>query len=319
MSLGPHPRRLVWLVILYLACCSVIGVFVADSTLHPARRRLTQESENWMRQTANDLDSEFHEVAITTTDHISLSAWFIQPRSGNGSAVILLHGMGDNRLGMTGYAELLLRHGYTVLLPDARAHGGSGGELATYGLLEGNDIHQRFDWLLSQDHPPCVFGVGESMGAAQLLQSLRVGTQFCAVVAESSFSSFREIAYVRMGQPFHLGPWPGRSFLRPIVEVAFQRARWKYRLNMDAISPENSVVASKIPILLIHGQIDSNIPVQHAQRIHALNRNTVLWEVPNADHCGALSAAPQEFERRLLNWFRSHPQNMKTNKVANGH
>ena len=37
---------------------------------------------------------------------------------------------------MVGYAELLLAHGFTVLLPDARAHGASGGSLATYGLLE---------------------------------------------------------------------------------------------------------------------------------------------------------------------------------------
>ena len=318
MPLHSRTRRLALFFVLYLMFCSGIGVFVADQSLHPDHRRLSEEAKSGMRQTANALDSEFHEVAITTTDHIRLSAWIIQPRRGNGNAVILLHGVGDNRLGMTGYAELLLSNGYTVLLPDARAQGNSGGELATYGLLERNDIHQWFDWLLSEDHPTCIFGFGESMGAAQLLQSLSVGTQFCGVVAESSFSNFREMAYVRMGQPFHLGPWLGRSFLRPIVEVAFLRARWKYRLNMDAISPENSVVARQIPILLIHGQIDSNIPVQHSQRIHALNPNTVLWEVPNADHCGARSAAPQEFEKRLLNWFTSHPQNMKTNKLVTG-
>jgi uncharacterized protein len=295
MPLHSRTRRLALLFGLYLMFCSVIGVLVADGSLDPPHRPLTEEAKSGMRQRANALDAEFHEVAITTADHISLSAWILQPRRGNGNAVILLHGVGDNRLGMTGYAELLLSNGYAVLLPDARAHGNSGGKLATYGLLESNDIHQWFDW-----------------------QSLRVGTQFCAVVAESSFSNFREMAYVRMGQPFHLGPWLGRTFLRPIVEVAFLRARWTYRLNMDSISPENSVGASQIPILLIHGQIDSNIPVQHSQRIHALNPNTVLWEVPNADHCGAHSAAPQEFEKRLLNWFASHSQNMKTNKLATG-
>ena len=91
--------------------------------------------------------------------------------------------------------------------------------------------------------------------------------------------------------------------LRPLVEVAFLRARLKYHLSMQNISPENSVAATTIPVLLIHGQVDSNIPVRHSQVIHARTPNTQLWQVPDADHCGALSTAPQEFERRLLAWF----------------
>jgi uncharacterized protein len=204
---------------------------------------------------------------------------------------------------MTGYAQLLLAHGFTVLLPDARAHGTSGGPLATYGLLERNDIHQWLDFLQSQDHPGCIFALGESMGAAQLLQSLDTHPHLCALVAESPFANFREIAYDRMGQPFHFGPWVGRTILRPLVEVAFLRARLKYHLKMEDISPEDSAAATKIPVLLIHGAVDSNIPVRHSQRIHARAPNTALWEVPNADQCGALSTSPQEFERRLLSWL----------------
>ena len=105
--------------------------------------------------------------------------------------MLALHGLGDNRLGMEGFAGIALEHGFTVLLPDARGHGESGGELATYGLLERNDIHQWVDYLEAATQPRCVYGMGESMGAAQLLQSLEVENRFCAVVAKSSFSSFR--------------------------------------------------------------------------------------------------------------------------------
>jgi len=146
------------------------------------------------------------------------------------------------------------------------------------------------------------------MGAAELLQSLDSGTHFCAVAAESPFATFREIAYDRMGQPFRLGPWVGRTLLRPLVEVAFLRARWKYGLNMERVSPADSVAATRIPVLLIHGELDSNIPVRHSRLIHARNLNTQLWEVPGADHCGTMSAGPQEFERRLLGWFHPRPR-----------
>jgi hypothetical protein len=37
---------------------------------------------------------------------------------------------------------MVLQQGYRVLLPDSRAHGESGGTLATYGLVERDDIHR---------------------------------------------------------------------------------------------------------------------------------------------------------------------------------
>jgi uncharacterized protein len=302
----PLPRRTRYallLLTLYLTFCTIAGISLADTTLHPARRPLTEEEITAVRDAAHAQDADLTDATIITPDHITLHAWTIRPHHPNPDAVLLLHGLGDNRMGMTGYAQLLLAHGYTVLLPDARAHGASDGPLATFGLLEKNDIHQWSEFLRAQAHPRCIFALGESMGAAQLLQSLDTHPNFCAVAAESSFANFREIAYDRMGQPFHLGPSVGRIFLRPLVEVAFLRARWKYHLNMNEISPEGSVARTKIPVLLIHGQSDSNIPLRHSQIIHARNPNTELWQVPNADHCGAISTDPQEFSRRLLAWF----------------
>lgn len=299
-------RYLFIALLLYLAFCTIAGIKLADVTLHPSRRPLTQEDYIASKNVADDLHATLADVSLTTANNVTLRAWLIRPEQTNGSAAILFHGLGDNRLGMLGYAELLLAHRFTVLLPDARAHGASGGSLATYGLLERNDIHQWVDFLQAQTHPACIFGFAESMGAAQLLQSLDTHPRFCAVATESPFANFREIAYDRMGQPLHLGAWVGRTFLRPIVEVAFLRARWKYGLDMRAVSPESSAAASNIPLLLIHGQIDGNIPVRHSRLIHAHAPATQLWEVPNADHCGAISTDPHEFERRLLAWFVPH-------------
>lgn len=304
-------RRLRWLtfaLLLYLAFCSVGGILLADGALHSARRSLTQEDAGAFHQSIQALHGVVQDVSITTPDAETLRGWLVRPAQPNGDAVLLLHGLGDNRLGMTGYAQLLLGHGFMVLLPDSRAHGLSGGTIATYGLIERGDIREWVDLLRTEAGAHCVYGMGESMGAAQLLQSLPAGAPFCAVVAESAFANFREIAYDRMGQPFHLGPWVGRTVLRPLVEIAFLRARWKYGLDMEQVSPESAVAETNVPVLLIHGQIDGNIPVRHSRRIHALAPQTVLWEVPGADHCGAIAAAPREFQNRLLDWFGGKPQ-----------
>jgi pimeloyl-ACP methyl ester carboxylesterase len=65
---------------------------------------------------------------------------------------------------------------------------------------------------------------------------------------------------------------------------------------------------SHVPVMLIHGEIDGNIPVRHSRAIHAADPETVLWEVPGADHCGAMTVAPEEFEKRVLDWFERAPR-----------
>jgi pimeloyl-ACP methyl ester carboxylesterase len=299
-------RRLRWLIVvfaLYSAICTIGGIYLADGSLHPGRRAMTEEEVTTFKERLRVLEAELQDVSVTTSDHVVLRGWLLRPAHSNGDGALVLHGLADNRIGMAGYAQLLLAHGYTVLLPDARAHGVSGGTVATFGLLERKDIHDWADLLSSEAHPRCLFAMGESMGAAQLLQALQMESRFCAVVAESSFSTFREIAYDRMGQAFHSGAWVGQTVLRPLVEVAFLRARWKYGLSMGEVSPEAAVASSHVPVLLIHGQVDGNIPVRHSRAIHARAPQTALWEVPGADHCGAVAVARDEFERRIIGWF----------------
>ena len=309
-------RFLIVVILSYAALCCIAAIFLAEITLHPDRRTLTSADEAQAREMSNRHDAQMENATISANDGASLQAWLIRPHGGNGDAVILLHGLSDNRSGMIGYAELLVNHGFTVLLPDARAHGASGGLMATYRLLESEDIRRWFEWLDSHQHPACIFGFGESMGAAQLLSALQAEPDFCAVAAESPFSTFRAIAYDRIGQYFHTGPWLGRTILVPVVE-AFGYARWRHHVDLAEVSPLRAASTTQVPIFLIHGQKDSNIPVRHARAIAAQNPSLILWEVPGADHCGAVSVAPEEFENKLIAWFRSHTRVKSSNLMPN--
>ena len=268
---------------------------------------MTFREEANVQETANAASGKFERVSLITQDGTTLNAWFLTPHSANGNAVILLHGVSDNRLGMYGYGKWLLYKNYSVLLPDARGHGLSDG-LASYGLKETDDIHRWVDWIEHNSHPACVYGLGESMGAAQLLQSLIKEPRFCAVVAESPFATFREVAYARFGREFHTGPWIGSTFFRPTVDVGFLYVRLRYGLNMEEASPKQAVEKTKVPVLLIHGLSDRNIPPFHSDEIKARNpSDIVVWKVPGAVHTGVHQIAPQEFERKVLEWFESHP------------
>lgn len=276
---------------------------LAFVAVHPLRRPLPPAAEAAARRTADALNSNLQDVEISASDGTALRAWFVRPRNANGDDVILLHGVGDNRLGMAGYARFLLGRGYAVLMPDSRAHGSSGGDVATYGLRESADIGKWIDWVEANQHPSCVFGLGESMGAALLLQSLQTERRYCAVIAESPYASFREAAYDRVGQFFGLGPWVGRVALRPVVELSFAYVRVRYHANLELANPEAAVAATPVPVLLIHGHEDKNIPERHCELIAERDPALVFWDVPGAGHTGAYQARPAEFETRVLKWF----------------
>lgn len=306
----------VGLAILYAAGTIFGGMWLGEVATHPVRRPITATDDAQVKLYAIENKTDFREASIAANDGATLRGWFLRPTQANGSTVILLHGVSDNRLGMLGYGRWLLANHYSVLLPDARAHGLSGGDVATYGLLESDDIHRWANWIRKNAKAGCIFGFGESMGAAQILQALSHEPDFCAVVSESPFETFREVSYARFGQPFHLGPWLGRTFFWPADEVGFLYVRLKYGLNLDSVSPRDAVRASTVPVLLIHGASDTNIPSYNSKDIQATNPgHAILWLVAGAGHCGAYQVGPQEFSRRILSWFSEHSATAEKTKA----
>jgi len=238
------------------------------------------------------------EVTVTAADGALLRAWLLQPSPPATATVVVLHGVADARSGMLGHARMLARHGFRVLAPDSRGHGLSGGGLFTFGLREVDDVRRWVDWLQQRYPGQAVYGLGESMGAGILLQAAGAGVPFRSVVAECPFSSFHEIATYRVGQYVPLG-------VPVFVESALLYAHWKYGLDLDTVSPVESVRHATLPILLIHGSDDTNIPPQHSATIAATNpRHVRLWLVPGGSHSDAATRQPALFEQRVVAWFR---------------
>jgi pimeloyl-ACP methyl ester carboxylesterase len=300
------------LVVLALECD--LGVVLTRNAMHTTRRPITPEDVQAAHALADREHAVMSDVETTAADGTVLRAWSFVPRSGHGDAVIVQHGQGDNRVGMLGYAELLLRHGYAVLLPDSRAAGTSGGEFLTFGVLEADDFNLWHDWLKRGQTPRCIYAIGNSMGAAIVLEAQAKEPGYCAVVAESGFSSFRETAYLRMGQTFGTGPWLGETLLLPTVEAGLIYARMTYGVDLAGSSPVKAVRLAHVPILLIHGLADGNLPPVNSERIKAADPDAQLWEPAGAGHCGALSTAPKEYERRVDGWFESHDRAVSTSQ-----
>jgi dipeptidyl aminopeptidase/acylaminoacyl peptidase len=298
-----------WLIVAaacYLLAALLVGIMVAEASLH-LRRLPLRHRQQAADYAARYYGAQLEDVSLTADDGAVLKGWYARPRLFNGSTVLLSHGITDNREGVAGYARIFLDQGFAVLLPDARAHGESGGEFATYGLKEAEDLHGWVSWLYAHDPPRCVYGFGESYGAALILQSLALEPRFCAVAVEDAFSSAREMSFERVSGPLHMGDWFGRTVGRPVIWMASTYSRLRYGIDLLQPSPLEGIRRSSVPVLLIHGMEDKSINPRHAMILaQAAPGRAQVWLVPGAWHTGAWSVAHEEFELRVLGWFSSH-------------
>ena len=305
----------------YVVLAIMAGIALAEFSLHLPKMPL-YAPETYRVRYERQFDARLRDVSLAAQDGAVLRAWYIAPANPNGRSVVLLHGIGGNRVWLSGYADIFLKRGYAVLLPDSRQHGASGGSIATYGVLERYDVRRWVGWLRARN-PGCTYLLGESMGAAIGVEATAVTPQLCAVAVESPFASFRPISIERLGWQTHLGSTFWATAGRPAIEVAFLWTKLRYHVYLPDASPVRAVAHSRVPVLLIAGTRDENIPMHNALEIQqACGKRCALWIVPGADHGAAAAIAPQEFGNRVVRWFAMHdpvgPLGAKTVGMARG-
>ena len=296
-----------FLPLLYLALCAVLGVSLAESTLRlPVQHVFTGGLFRMRMQ--KQFEAGVQPVSVLAADGVKLSAWWVQPAHPNGRAVLLLHGIGGNRVDMSGFADIFVAKGYGVLLPDSRGHGESGGRIATFGILERDDVRRWAAWVRGRA-PGCTYVLGESMGAAVALEATAVTPQICAAAVEDPFARFRPVVYERLGRETGLGTRFWRTMGWPIVQVAIDWAHFRYGVWLPDAAPEAAITRSQAPVLLMTGTADNNIPMHHAQDLErACGGRCALWVVPGAGHGGISSLTGAEFGHRILVWFETHDE-----------
>ncbi|HXN26374.1 MAG TPA: alpha/beta hydrolase [Candidatus Acidoferrales bacterium] len=288
------------------AASGYIGNAIGPGVLHPANHnpeRVEETEQTWERTSAVKTD-----LTVRANDGVELRGWKVVPPSANGDWVLLFHGVSDNRTGDLGHAEFLLRHGYSVVMMDSRAHGKSGGDMATYGWKERYDTVAITDALYASEKVRHLLAHGVSMGAAIALQSAAVEPRIAAVSAEDPFASLREVSYDYAG--LDVSPFIGKTLLRPASIFAMRAVARTGGFDPDAVSPQKAVAQRPFPVLLICGANDHRIPCRHAEAIYdAATGPKELWVVQGAGHASALGQAPADYENRVVRFFEKYRGN----------
>ena len=258
----------------------------ANDYLHPARRPRAAEN------TPARLGVDYQAIELLAFDGIRMAAWYTPPR--NGAVILLAHGYAANRGDVTDIYACLARRGFGVLAWDFRAHGVSGGEISTIGYYETQDVEAALDFALSQPGVQQVAAWGGSMGGAVSLMAGAQRTEIQAIVADSSFTSLEDEMAVMVKLPL----------LRPLIRFF---AETEAGANISAVSPVEKIAQiSPRPVMIIAGENDQSIPAQSGQRLYAAAQEPrTLWVVPEVGHMGGFWRFPQQYEQRVIQFYRN--------------
>lgn len=181
-------------------------------------------------------------------------------------AVVLPHGGPSSRdeWGFDWIAQFLAARGYVVIQPNYRGSGGYGDEFLGDNAFRDwrtaiSDISSSVDYLVAQKlaDPAKVAIVGWSYGGYAALQSAVIAPdRYKAVVAIAPVTDLSALRRDAVG-------FTDENLTKEFVGKG---------PHLREGSPRHHAAAIKAPVLLVHGDLDSNVRIAHSQRMNAALR-----------------------------------------------
>jgi hypothetical protein len=259
------PRYLIVVAALATAGCGGMYFYpshVANPTLEPAIHGAGLTWEN---------------VQFKSADGTELQGMFFPSTAPANGTIVHFHGNGENMTFHAFYAAWLAKERYNVFEFDYRGYGASDGKPNIRGAIDDGIAALKYVSSRKDVDPERLVVFGQSLGGALAIaataESNLPGVK--AVVVESTFASYRDIARDRMN-----ALWLTWAIQWP-MSYAFPD-KWSPRKFVKKISPR--------PLLVIHGTKDPVVPFQHGEALYeAAADPRTFWEVPGAGHTQAFA------------------------------
>ena len=250
----------------------------------------------------------YEELDLRSRDGIDLAAWWVPAARADAPAVIVVHGRGGCRREPLTLlpAGMLHRHGFAVLLLDLREHGDSQVLDGRYagGTQEYLDVLGAWDWLRERGLAAERIGLlGQSNGASTVVIAAGEEPGIAAVWEDSGYADTtaaidEEVRHAGFPDALTAG---GKVWGR------------LYGIDLDAHRPIDAVAAiGGRPLQGVHGLSDDRVQPHHAIDFVRAREAVVApddpfltpWFVPLAEHIQSVIVVPDEYERRLVAFFR---------------
>jgi pimeloyl-ACP methyl ester carboxylesterase len=246
-----------------------------------------------------DLPFKVDQVRFASEDGLQMAGWFIPSK--NRATIILLHGSGGDRTGMIWHAKQLIQAGYGVLMYDERASGESGGTHRSYGWEDPRDVRGAIRFVREKYGTDTnrIGIAGCSMGAQIALQGAAYNSEIEAVWADGTGTvRAQDIP-------------PQHNLLLQLVVIGNYMTDWAegIKLGMSPPAPLIDIIGNidPRPVELVGSGI--RVPLIGSEGDFMLyyatyaGRNTEVWIISDAPHCGGPAVRPDEYAARMTNFF----------------
>ncbi len=231
-------------------------------------------------------------VTFPTSDGLMLHGWFLPAVGEPRGLVVHFHGNAANISNHLPLVHWLPAAGYHVLMFDYRGYGQSPGRPTRAGTVL--DGQAAVDYALSRpevrDLP--LFVYGQSLGGAVAIVVAADRPEIRAVVAETTFGSYRGIA-ARHARKIFQFDWLSRLVASMCISSGYDPIDVVQR-----ISPR--------PLLVITAGNDQICFPELGRELYAAaSEPKTFWEAPGAEHLDIISACQAQLVEQITDFFKA--------------
>ena len=260
-----------------------------------------------LREKADALAKEVYElpcefVETRSFDGLKLSGRYYKGKE-NMPICICFHGYrGSAVRDYAGGGLYLMQQGYHVLLVDERAHWRSEGHTITFGIRERRDVltwvqfvNRRF----GDDIPIWLFGISLGGGTVLMGSGQDLPGNVKGIVADCPFNSPKDII-CHVCRLIHLNPdlcWP----------IVWLSAHIFGHFNINETTAAKDVVKTKVPILIMHGEVDNFVPMSMSKEVRDANPSMIeMHTFPDAGHGLSYLYDTKRYQRIISEFMSKH-------------
>lgn len=236
-------------------------------------------------------------MKITSHDGFALQGYYIKNDNPSNRLVFLIHGYYGKASEMAVYAKVYYEMGFDIFVPDNRGHGKSEGNAIGMGWLDRNDCLQWLELLIGMyDKKIDILIHGHSMGGAtaSILAGEKLPINVKGIISDCAYDSVTNIFACQLKKMFKIPSFP-------MINITSLICKLKAGYYFGDGDVKAQVKKSKIPMLFIHGDMDSFVPPFMIHNLYNAVDPSLrdIWVVKGAKHIESFKIEPEEYALRI--------------------
>ncbi len=289
-------------------------VFTASTRMRDNEETSLEKMENWLQEKEDfdlarfrdNYNIETVKIDSSSGEHKIPADHITAKENQNDAAVIMVHGLGGNRLSVYPQAEIFLENGFDVLAYDQRSSGENFAPHNTYGYLESNDLEDYVKYMREHPGQYSKLGVwGLSFGGATA--GIYAGTEHANqnidfAILDSPLSSMRYVITEEIEQ------MTGSYLAQYLIFMGNLINHLQLGFTYDDANVARAIENTEVPVMLIHSQADNITPYFMGEDIYKAVKHDhkEFFSVENSEHGEIHLDYPQEYADKMIKFIQEN-------------